>query len=293
MDDEDSNNQSKKSGWTGSFISNGNTTFRFCRVDGRNFRPLSTVNSPTNHYALLKLGTTCPAGSTEFWRYFDNQDDRIGAPNINSASSSSGNSYEIDPNTWKGNTRLWFCLFKSGSSPMSQFPSFGTGFQYGVFAAPGFSRSHGSGWISTDDEDSNNKNCFSSDACGGRFGDAAGKAIITPTGSDGRNTTLNTQLVIPSTKPIARCTATPTHGDYRLESTLNGSGSTAYSGRTIVSYLWNLGNGGIYSGPGPFTSVFYNISGVVGTKEFVNTLTVTDSAGETSTATCSVWVNYR
>jgi hypothetical protein len=283
MDDEDSNNANSRSGWLGAITSNSNTTFRFCRVDGRQFRPLSTIDTPANHYAVLKLGTTCPAGSTEFQRFFDNQDDRLGAPNANSASSSSGNLSDIDPNNWRGNTTLNFCLFKSGSSTMSQFPTLGI--RYGVFAAPGFSKSVSAGRVPTDDEDSNNKNAF--------YGDAAGRAIIAPTGSDGRNTTLYTALVTPETRPVARCTNSPTYGNVRVESIFDGRASYAQPGRSLMTSQWSWTDGSAASGLGPHTRVFYHYSGPSGSsRTFSGTLTVTDNAGESSSATCYVTVYF-
>jgi hypothetical protein len=284
MDDEDSDNASSRSGWTGATISNGNTTFRFCRVDGRQFYPLASVNDVTNHYAVLKLGTNCPSGSTEFRRYFDNQDSKIlGAGNANAASSSSGNLSDIDPNTWRENTTLNFCLFKSGSSTMYRFPDIGV--RYGVFAASDFRLSLGAGRVNTDDEDSNNKNGF--------FGDAAGARIIVPTGSDGRNTTLNMALVKPETRPVARCTNSPTSGVVQVTSVFNDAGSHAQPGRTLVSWSWVWSDGAAPANtPGPHSRTFYNYSGQTSTRTYTGTLTVTDNAGESSSATCSVSVSF-
>src|ERR1041384_3877354 len=55
FDDEDSDNENHHGGWIGATISNSNTRFYFCRVDGSLFRPLSTTAGVTDHYAVLQL----------------------------------------------------------------------------------------------------------------------------------------------------------------------------------------------------------------------------------------------
>lgn len=148
MDDEDKNNANSRGGWIGGITSDSNTTFRFCRVNGLNFRPLVNGSSYVNHYAVLKLGNYCPLGSVEFSRSFDNEDN-------NNANWYSG---VINPNVSNSNTELKFCLYRddNGSSTMTEFPELGFG--YGVFAASYFSKAINTGFVYTDDEDGNNAN---------------------------------------------------------------------------------------------------------------------------------------
>ncbi|HWO27157.1 MAG TPA: hypothetical protein VNO30_50855 [Kofleriaceae bacterium] len=177
MDDEDSRNANRQSGWIGKTRSDGQTTntlFVFCRVNGDLFRPLSGASNASDmadDYAVLKLGTTCPYGSQEFWRYFDNQDG-------NNTNYTIG---VITPNTSSGSgTRLHFCLFRyapAGVSTMSNFPDLGL--VYGVFAPSDFYRGLSLGYIRTDDEDSGNANGYyaTSDAL------EAARRIVQPDGS--------------------------------------------------------------------------------------------------------------
>lgn len=152
MDDEDKKNKSSVTGWTGaiSHYPTG-TTFGFCRVDGIKF----FYNHVKNDYAVLQLGTNCPAGSVSIQRLFDNED------KSNNTNSSSGN---IDPNSsffyhsYDGSgpdTLMYFCFFKGDSTSISSLPDFKV--PYGVFAAPS-SAWLATGLVHTDDEDSNDPN---------------------------------------------------------------------------------------------------------------------------------------
>jgi hypothetical protein len=285
MDDEDTRNQSAAGGWIGATTSNGNTTFRFCRVDGRQFKPLATTNAVANHYAVLMLGNTCPSGSSPFQRLFDNEHRR----NLNKAWSSSGDASDLGPTismrTPAPLTRLFFCLFKSGAAPMAKFPNLG--YAYGVFAAPGFSKTApgGGGWVYTDDQDADSAN-------GNQFlGDVAGKAMVVPTGSNGRNTTLHIQRVDPQTKPVAACSGNPNAAYYKLDTTWSSS-SYAQPGRSLVKWSWLFDTGVTLEGPGPFSGTYYNYSTVPGPQYHSVTLTVTDDLGETGTTTCTVQVDW-
>jgi hypothetical protein len=172
MDDEDRRNANNRGGWIGAIISNSNTSFLFCRVDGQTFRSLTTQFTATqDHYAVLRLGTSCPNNSLPFARGFDNED-------TGNANSFSGT---ITPNVSNSNTTLHFCLFRSDAVTMTSFPNLG--FSYGVFAASNFSRRLASGFVHTDDEDSSNANSYSADPAWS--GDA--QRIV----SAGGNTTLN------------------------------------------------------------------------------------------------------
>ena len=154
MDDEDDRNANGHWGWLGAITQgtgyHGWTRFVFCKVDGTTFKPFTTpdCNNRRTHYAVLKMGATCPPGSNEFSRHFDNEDDN----NIN---SSTGNIY---PNTVGRNTRLYFCLFRSGTQTMNGFPN--VGIQYGVFAPGDFIKGIAPGYVYTDDEDDDNINRF-------------------------------------------------------------------------------------------------------------------------------------
>ncbi len=154
MDDEDTRNNSRLTGWVGATQSS--TRFQFCRVNGDMFEPLSN----NEDYAVLKLSDSCPNNSIEFNRYFDNEDSR-------NNNHFTGN---IFPNSVSRNTNLKFCYFKGANSGMDSFPDIGV--EYGVFAPRNFSKSLASGTIYTDDEDNNNANGLNT------HGHAAIKAII-------------------------------------------------------------------------------------------------------------------
>jgi hypothetical protein len=288
MDDEDTNNANARAGWIGAIVSDRNTTFRFCRVEGSQFKPLSYANALDHHYAVLRLSDHCPAGATEFSRGFHNQAPFIGR-NTNSISSSSGNDDDFGPNrcsSYYRATALYFCLFEQGTQGnipplnvpiMDAFPDLGI--HYGVFAAPGFSRAVQSGWVFTDDEDKNPRNDDWFD------GDADGQRMVKPTNRDGRNTTLYTARVTPETRPVARCTVDPASAVDAVEATFADNGSFARGGRALVSYAWTFTDGyGTAYGPGPHYRYFS------GAGSYTGTLTVTDDHGETATTYCSVHV---
>jgi len=139
MDDEDTHNESKLTGWVGATSSL--TKFKFCRVNGDQFKPLSNGEA----YAVLKLSDSCPNNSIEFSRFFDNEDDR-------NNNQTTGNIY---PNIVNRNTTLKFCYFKGRASGMSSFPNIGI--NYGVFSPSNFALSIESGQIYTDDQDDTEK----------------------------------------------------------------------------------------------------------------------------------------
>lgn len=174
MDDEDDNNANSRGGYHGAIFSDHNgTEFFFCRVDGRVLRTYWPAGFSPRPYAVLKLGSICPNGSSEFHRRFDNEDD-------GNNNWSSGN---IAPNVSDDNTLLRFCLFSGGSS-MAHFPNLG--FSYGVFATfvePFLP----SGFVYTDDEDDDNNN---------QYGAPAGlESIAKSIVSDGPDTRLNITAV--------------------------------------------------------------------------------------------------
>lgn len=184
MDDENTNNNNAWGGWLGYITSNSNTTLRFCRVPASLFKPLALTHTQLNaHYAVLRLGATCPTGSVPFERHFDNQDGSSG-------NWSQGNIWPNVSTRSPSFTRLHFCLFRGGSTIMTEFPPLG--FNYGVFAAGGFIKAFQSGWFYTDDEN-NNANGYVADA--GWAIDA--KRIV----SDGSNTTVAVAKVVNDPPP--------------------------------------------------------------------------------------------
>ena len=142
MDDQDdvvfgTHNNSYVQGWTGdiSHYSTG-TTFSFCRVDGNQFHPFFWA------YAVLQLGSSCPAGSISITRLFDNE-------NNSNHNWSRGN---IGPNISGGDTELHFCFFPAVGQITGTFPLFYV--PYGVFAGPS-PQWLAQGKVHTDDEDDN------------------------------------------------------------------------------------------------------------------------------------------
>ncbi len=178
MDDEDSQNGNSHRGWMGAISQGRNTTFRFCKVSGKNFKSLDTYDN----YAVLRLSKQCPNGSIPFTRYFDNED------NAN-ANWSLGNIY---PNKSNRNTTLYFCLFKGkgagASNTMSSFPNIGI--RYGVFAPSNFSKAIQKGHIRIDDEDFRNRDRHYTN-------DEASKSIV----YGGSNTSINLSRVREIQKP--------------------------------------------------------------------------------------------
>ncbi|QSQ19145.1 hypothetical protein JY651_27775 [Pyxidicoccus parkwayensis] len=176
MDDEDKKNANSRGGWIGGITSNNNTTWRFCRVDASKFKPLSKDSLRQNHYAVLMLGGSCPTGSLRFSRYFDNEDK-------NNANWASAN-FVWAPNSSDRNTNLVFCVFRgagASGATMSDMPNLG--FSYGVLAASDFSKRLATGWVHTDDEDSNNQNSYGDPH--GQYGDVSRFITV------GSNTTVN------------------------------------------------------------------------------------------------------
>lgn len=153
MDDEDSDNQSYATGWTGASRSGDNTTLSFCRADGALFgKPPATMPGLRNgDYSVLRLGPFCPPGSVAFSRRIDNEDHR----NQNFVEGSAAPSLVNAGGT--SSTLLSLCLFKpenSGGQPVAQFPVLGM--SYGVLAPPDFAYGLAHGRIYTDDEDDGN-----------------------------------------------------------------------------------------------------------------------------------------
>ncbi|MGH9255447.1 MAG: PKD domain-containing protein [Vicinamibacterales bacterium] len=87
--------------------------------------------------------------------------------------------------------------------------------------------------------------------------------------------------------PVANFTVSPSSPSVGANVTFNGSISTVGAGATILSYLWDKGDGSAPqdSGAVPTIVVQYGSAGT-----FVATLTITDSLGRQSTKTVSVTV---
>jgi hypothetical protein len=154
MDDEDRRNNNARSGWIGATTSNGNTTWRFCKLSGvGGMLPLSWGSTDAN-YAVLQLGATCPSGARSIRRWQDNEDRR-------NANGSSGNTYP-NVNVRGRNWYTYYCHFDAGKAGadglMSAFPWLS--FKYGVFASAGmpgqFAAAYGE--VYQDDEDWFNAN---------------------------------------------------------------------------------------------------------------------------------------
>jgi hypothetical protein len=102
-----------------------NTTLRFCRVSGADFKNLaSDVSDAPNHYAVLLLGDACPDGAVMLTTRIDNEDrgnDNYALGDI--APSKSNRETSL--------TQLSFCFFRGGPSTMTSFPDLGM--DYAVF----------------------------------------------------------------------------------------------------------------------------------------------------------------
>jgi hypothetical protein len=140
MDNQDGQNISNVTGWVGAtnVDRNGNTNFYFCRVPGEQFANAS------GQFAVLSLGTSCPAGSVEFRRGFDNEDSR----------TKNSHYGDIGRNISASNTHLIFCAFSNNTSGQPLPP---LGIDYGVFSSQ-VGTDHGT--VLTDDENSRNINSF-------------------------------------------------------------------------------------------------------------------------------------
>jgi hypothetical protein len=164
MDDKDirgRNLNEKEDGWNGAIDSHYNTSLKFCRVDGDNFKHLNTLEP----YAVLKLGNDCPNNSVEYIFLFeneniDNDNDVYGDVTglnyehknvekiFSTMTTSSDNELQINRRN-SAITFLPLCVFRNyGDSTyrryktrsfetMNSFPDFKSGskkFKYGVFA---------------------------------------------------------------------------------------------------------------------------------------------------------------
>ncbi len=114
--------------------------------------------------------------------------------------------------------------------------------------------------------------------------DVAGSYVVKLTVVNDRgltNAVTKTVTVAAVSKPTATFTFSPSNPNINQGVFFDASGSTASSGRSIVSYSWNWGDGNF--GSGVQTSHTWTKA-----QAYVVTLTVTDSAGATATANQTV-----
>jgi PKD repeat protein len=132
------------------------------------------------------------------------------------------------------------------------------------------------------------------------FGDGGGGQGVQPSHSFAAAGTYNVTLVITDTagrvgsvsqavnvgtqgNPTASFVFSPTNPRVGDSVTFNGSASSAATGRTIVSYRWDFGDG--TSGTGQTTSHVYGTA-----RTYTVVLTVTDDTGKTGTSTMAVTI---
>lgn len=225
LDNEDDNNGNNAGGWHGGVTQDSSgTTFRVCRVDGSAFRPLSIALAPSGqnglnlNYAVLKLGTSCPPDSVEFWRSFDTEDEDNGS--------------HIEGDAWPNrltpddHTELHFCLFQPSGGGVQELPTFDDlPHGYGVFAALNFLGEdldqENRGFVYIDDEDYNNQNGHYVPPTPG-VGNAASQVVYF-----GDNTTIN------FAKPVSgggECFGAPP-GSQCEDGNRCTTGDTCFSGR--------------------------------------------------------------
>lgn len=279
MDNEDTNQSSALHGWVGAtqLDSNGNVTYRFCRVPSD-----LLVNAP-GEFAVLSLDSRCPAGTQRFTRFFDSENRN----NKNRAIPSDAAIAPNDAHAGNGeNALLFFCRSSGGTGT---FPDLGV--EYGVFANAS-AQPNALQWGDVFNDDENtwpgaNSNYYVSETSG------RSRYSPYPRLVDGsQNTSLYmarvTSMPVP-TRPVARCNVSPTQGDGFADAAFQDGGSYARNGRALVDYRWSFSDGSPDEyGLGPHYRRFWSESG--GPETYSGTLTVTDSAGETASATCYVSV---
>jgi hypothetical protein len=188
LENEREGNWNEHEGWLGATEQDHSfTRFHLCRADGRNFRRARGTSTALN-YAVVKLGSACPAGSVELERYFDNEDRPRGCPSWPWACAVGAPDTigDFSPSFYSANNlHLMMCLFRS-SPAGSDTPLPPLGIPYGVFATPSFPGAIASGWVHTDDEDDDNANRL--------LGDFVGSEVFLTSGG---NTTLHMTEVNP------------------------------------------------------------------------------------------------
>lgn len=276
LDNEDDSPQGNdRAGWIGATVSDRNTRFVFCRVDGTRFAKLAATGTPNAaDYAVLKLGDDCPTGGDEIVRYFDDEDALYNEDWI------SGDAGQNTQSLGGTGTAMHLCLFRAdvaGGPTMRNFP--GEPFTYGVFAGPSFVYSQGGGWVRTDDEDDSNNDSLRDSR--GFYLNADVEYAATRIFDAETNTTLGMALVRQNQAPfvaVSVITIAPSEGvpvDFIASSgDLDGD---------PLTYTWDFGDGTTADGLAPTHT--YADDGA-----FTVHVTATDSGGLSSTASTVVHV---
>jgi PKD repeat protein len=117
----------------------------------------------------------------------------------------------------------------------------------------------------------------------------AGDYRVTLTVTDNRGLSTSFMQTVPvqvAANPTAAFTSSPSNPDITDGTNkvfFNATGSTAPTGRTIVAYEWNFGNGN--TGTGVTTDHTYNVPGT-----YTVTLKVTDNTGRSGVATSTITI---
>lgn len=114
------------------------------------------------------------------------------------------------------------------------------------------------------------------------FGEGTWQAKLTVTDNGGAVGTATVEIVVTNQAPVATIVASATSGTAPLTVTLDGTGSVDPDG-TVASYAWTI------TDQAPSTAATVARTFAPGT--YVVTLTVTDLAGKTGTASTTITVN--
>jgi hypothetical protein len=154
MDCEDTRNRTTSYGWKGACIANGNVTLSFCLVPKSGFQ-----SSKYYKYAVLALDYGV---DNMIERHFDNEDgSSINNVKLNGVTLTSDEIYNYIGSAivQDNNTQLLFQTFPQDAvNGMETFPDLSI--PYGVFGSFYVPNTGGTGWISTDDEDTHNANAM-------------------------------------------------------------------------------------------------------------------------------------
>lgn len=118
----------------------------------------------------------------------------------------------------------------------------------------------------------------------------AGTYLVTLTVTDDRGQSVSSTptsfTVVAAANPVAAFTFSPTDPFVGTSIVFNGASSTVPTGRTIVGYDWEFGDGNQASGPAPIHT--FKAAGT-----FTVTLVVTDNTGRKAVASRTVTVRVR
>jgi PKD repeat protein len=110
--------------------------------------------------------------------------------------------------------------------------------------------------------------------------------VLAVTDSAGETATTSVAVTVTAASPTAAFVFSPAAPTAGVNVQFNGNQSTAPTGRTIVSYAWNFGDGTSETGASAIVGHVFSTAGTV-----TVTLTVTDSTGATATETKTVPVS--